>query len=308
MRKFSCRTDIASENRDIYRETNGNDAEGVEAQELRDGEVVVTRVRVTNAQGASALGKPIGNYITIDIPQNAPDRSKNIAECADIVKRELRELTKLIELQEGELVMVVGLGNWDITPDSLGPKVAQNVEVTRHLFSLVPEHLRDGIRPVCALTPGVLGTTGIETAEIIKGVAEHVKPRMLIAIDALASRKMQRVSSTIQLSDTGINPGAGIGNERNMISRETLGIPVVAIGVPTVVDAATLANDVLDLVGDGREQEERYNLIESVLTPTLMGNCFVTPKEIDMVIDDVAEIIYTGMNYALHRDDVWGSH
>lgn len=287
MQMCNYRTDLATENRDLYRESNGGEASGVVATELKAGEIGITRVEITNQTGSTALGKPIGTYVTIDIPQAPPDRSKNIEECAEIVKSELREI---INLGDDELVMIVGLGNWDITPDSLGPRVSSDIQVTRHMFELIPEHLQDGIRPVCALTPGVLGTTGIETAEIIRGVIQKVQPKAVIAIDALAARKLERVISTIQISNTGINPGAGIGNNRNALSEETLGVPVIAIGVPTVV---SLESIIRDLTTAQPPPNADYSQI------------IVTPKEIDEAVDDVAEIIAKGINRALHKDHVW---
>jgi spore protease len=292
MNTNNYRTDLAAENCDLYRESNGSEASGVIVKEIKEGEINITRVEVTNQTGSEALGKPVGMYVTIDIPQEIPDRSQNIESCAEVVKREIREI---LEINDGDLVMVVGLGNWNITPDSLGPRVSADIEVTRHMFELMPEYLQDGIRPVCALTPGVLGTTGIETAEIILGAIQHVRPKVVIAIDALAARKLNRVIKTIQISNTGISPGAGIGNNRNMLSEETLGVPVIALGVPTVVSATTLAQDIM-----------RANGIKAKIPPEINEKLIVTPKEIDEAVCDVAEIISKGINRALHRDDVWG--
>ena len=181
----------------------------------------------------------------------------------------------------------------------------------------MPEELEDGIRPVCALSPGVLGITGIETGEILKGVVSRIKPDLLIVIDALASRKLERVSTTIQLSDTGLTPGSGIGNFRMAINNETMGVPVIAIGVPTVVDAATMANDTIDLVLDklisqsksspqfykilnNVDKNEKYALINEILTKEYI-NLVVTPKEVDEIIEDISEIIANGINISLHK-------
>jgi spore protease len=198
-----------------------------------------------------------------------------------------------------------------------GPKVISNLEITRHLLEYVPQYVKPGTRPVCGVAPGVLGTTGIETGEIIKGIVEKIKPNLLIAIDALASKNMERVSTTIQIADTGIVPGSGVNNSRNAISKETLGIPVIAIGVPTVVDAATIANDALEMVFEnmkkgteagsdlynviGRlEADDKHKLIEEVLTPTDM-NFVVTPKEIDDIITNASEVVANSINLALHN-------
>ena len=212
--------------------------------------------------------------------------------------------------------MIVGLGNWNITPDALGPKVIDRVLVTRQYFVNYNKESDETVANVAAISPGVMGTTGIETMEIIKGVVEKIKPDLVIAVDALASRKMERISTTIQISDTGISPGSGIGNNRSTLDQETLGVPVIAIGIPTVVDAATIVNDTLDLIiGSliteakvGTEfynllsdisSEDKYALIQDVLQPS-MANIIVTPTDIDLLIDDLSIIVANGLNMALH--------
>jgi spore protease len=214
--------------------------------------------------------------------------------------------------------MVVGLGNRSVTPDALGPKVISRILVTRHIKQELPEALgsEGEVRSVCAITPGVMGITGIETAEIIKGVADKVKPDIIIAIDALAARRTSRINAAIQVSDTGINPGSGMGNKRAALNEQTLGCPVIAIGVPTVIDAATLVNDAMDRILDtmiaaapeggsfyetlkSLEREEKYYVIAEALNP-YAGNMFVTPKEVDSVIDRLANIISNAINIALH--------
>lgn len=225
----------------------------------------------------------------------------------------------MINLSPDATVLIVGLGNWNVTPDSLGPKVVQRLIITRHLVhNIVPKKFNkhSGIRPVSAIAPGVLGITGIETGEIIKGVVEKIKPDLVIAIDALAARNLERISTTIQISDTGVYPGSGIGNKRMGITKESIGVPVVAIGVPTVVDAATVANDTLDMViGQFIRQstpggefykllqeldtEDKYDLIREILTP-FVGQLVVTPKEIDSLIESNARTIAGGINLAMH--------
>jgi spore protease len=197
-----------------------------------------------------------------------------------------------------------------------GPKVISSLEITRHLLEYVPQYVKPGTRPVCGVAPGVLGTTGIETGEIIKGIVERIKPNLIIAIDSLASRNMERVSTTIQIADTGIVPGSGVNNSRNAITKDTLGIPVIAIGVPTVVDAATIANDTLELLFENMkkgteygtnlynvigklEEQDKHKLIEEVLTPTDM-NFVVTPKEIDDIISNTSEVVANSINIALN--------
>ena len=223
----------------------------------------------------------------------------------------------VFELPPEATILVIGLGNWNVSPDSLGPKVVSKLMVTRHLLQYVPEEVEHGVRPVCAISPGVLGITGIETGEIIRGIVDRLRPDCIIAIDALASRKLDRVNTTIQIADTGVSPGSGVGNKRMDISRETLGVPVIAIGVPTVVDAATIANDTIDKVIDafihksGEEKQfytmlknidrdEKYQMIQEVLDP-YTGNLVVTPKETDEVVERIAKVIANGLNISLHQ-------
>ena len=232
MSNFQKRTDLALESHEMYTQNqNTANVPGVSVDNEQLPDVFVTRVKITDARGEAALGKPVGNYVTLEIPTPQYNEYKTVE---NIVAALTGELARLYRLSANDTVMVVGLGNWQITADSLGPKVVSALLVTRHLFDVMPEEIDEGVRPVCALSPGVLGLTGIETVEIIKGVTERVKPSLIIAIDALASRKLQRVNSTIQLSDTGITPGSGVGNSRMAINEKTLGRPVIAIGVPTV--------------------------------------------------------------------------
>jgi len=320
---YSIRTDLALEAREMYRENAQQESEipGVQVEKEGDQEIIITRVKITSTDGEKALGKPMGSYITLEIPR-LRERDQDLYE--DTCRALAKELYNIIKIDKKSNVLVVGLGNWNVTPDALGPKVVSKLMVTRHLLEHIPEQIDEGVRPVCALAPGVLGLTGIETSEIIKGVVDKVKPDLVIAIDALASRRMDRVSTTIQIADTGINPGSGVGNKRMGLTKETLGIPVIAIGVPTVVDAATMANDTIDLVIDtiqkqveqgskfyeilkNMDKNEKYALIQEVLSPYI-GNLMVTPKEVDAIIDDVSKIIANGINIALHEgiglDDV----
>lgn len=308
------RTDLALESREIYRAQNNCEVPGVEVETRRKGQTDITVVRVVDKAGEREIGKPIGSYITLEMPEGVKDKLRDFEDVCIALCQELKQLIK--PHLKGS-VLIVGLGNRSITPDALGPKVISSTLVTRHLFDIMPESLEGGLHSVCAITPGVLGITGIETGEIIRGVVDRVKPSLVIAIDALASRRMERISRTVQISDTGINPGAGIGNHRNAISEESLGVPVIAIGVPTVVDAATMANDTIDMVIDELiggakkgsaffkmlkeiDREEKYKMIEEILTPKDMGNFIVTPKDVDEIIETVAEVIANGINMALH--------
>ena len=313
---FSVRTDLAVEARElIHGSEDSGETDGIEVsvEELCGGKVKVTWVEVYSEAGAKEIGKPVGNYITIE-SEAMKENDTEIHE--EIMKILAKRLEKLRKLKKNAVVLVVGLGNWNITPDALGPKVVGKILVTRHLSDNLPKELEGQVRPVSAISTGVMGLTGIETCEIIKGVTDRVKPDLIIAIDALAARRTSRINSTIQISDTGINPGAGVGNVRMSLSEQALGVPVIAIGVPTVVDAATLVNDTMDrMLSAMAEQaqhgseffnmlsslaaEEKYHLITDILNP-YTGNMFVTPKEVDAVIERLANIIANGINIALH--------
>jgi spore protease len=277
--------------------------------------MTISRVRIKDEEGSKAMGKPIGYYVTLEVPRL---KEKDPALTEEVSKNMADELERMVEIPIEATILVIGLGNWNVTPDSLGPKVIEKLIVTRHLIEYMPGkfNTKKGIRPVCALAPGVLGITGIETGDIIRGLVEKVKPDFIIAIDALASRSMERISTTIQIADTGIYPGSGVGNKRMGITRQNMGVPVVAIGVPTVVDAATMANDTLDmLIGqfirqakpgsdfykllENLDKEEKYNLIREVMSP-FVGQLVVTPKEIDSLIDNTAKTLAGGLNLALH--------
>ncbi|MDD6796580.1 MAG: GPR endopeptidase [Clostridiaceae bacterium] len=310
---INVRTDLAIEARELYKEeTNDNEVDGVIVEEIEDEGSKVTTVRIVNEDGAKKMGKPVGNYITLDIPQYT---AYDGGLMDDVSKTLGRTLKKLIGIKDTDLALVVGLGNRKVTADALGPKVTEGIMVTRHLKAVMPDAIDDSVVQVAAIAPGVLGITGVETGEIIKGLVERIKPDVIVCVDALASRKIERVNKTIQISDTGIAPGAGVGNHRMQINEETLGVKVIAIGVPTVVDAATIANDTIDLVIDNlisnsEEGKDFYNmlkkidknekglLIREVLNP-FVGDLVVTPKEIDLMIDSLSKIIANGINIAL---------
>ena len=310
---YNFRTDLASERRDIYQKSNniGKEIDGIEskAEEINEN-IKLEKVKITNENGEKAIGKPIGNYITIDVKNLKIIQEDDLQKAADILSKELKQILDNHIDEKGE-VLVVGLGNIYVTPDSLGPKVINEIEVTRHIINYMPQYVEEGTRMVSAIAPGVLGTTGIETLEILKGIVDNIKPKLIIAIDALASRSIERISSTVQVSDTGIVPGAGVGNKRNEISINTLGIPVVAIGIPTVVETAVLVNDSLDLfiekLQDNAKSNEylnnlkeadNYEEIKEILIPKDY-NLIVTPKEIDDLIENMKEIVSRGINQAL---------
>jgi spore protease len=321
-------TDLALEVHELIKEQGARqvppvEAEipGVQVENAGTENVKISRVKISSIQGQNALGKPMGTYITLEVP-GIKEGDMDIYE--ETCKALATELAGILKLQEKSTVLVVGLGNWNVTSDSLGPKVVSKLMVTRHLIQYVPEEVEDGVRPVCAIAPGVLGITGIETGEIVRGIVDRIRPDCIIAIDALASRRLERVNTTIQIADTGISPGSGVGNKRMDLSRDTLGVPVIAIGVPTVVDAATIANDTIDLVIDSFiskadqgtdffnmlkniDRNEKYQLMQKSLEP-YTGNLIVTPKEIDEVIERIAKAIANGINIAVHQgitiDDV----
>ena len=307
---YNFRTDLATERRDIYQKANGQEGEidGIEStkEEINEN-LKVERVKITNENGEKAIGKPIGNYITIDIKNLKIAQEEEKESAANTLSNELKKILDEHIDKQGE-VLVVGLGNIYVTPDSLGPKVINEIDVTRHIINYLPQYVEEGTRMVSAIAPGVLGTTGIETVEILKGIVDNIHPKLVIVIDALASRSIERISSTVQLSDTGIVPGAGVGNTRSEISIKTLGIPVIAIGIPTVVETAVLVNDSLDLfIGKLQEEaksndylnklkeEDNYEEIKEVLVPKDF-NLIVTPKEIDELIENMKDIVALGIN------------
>ncbi len=312
---INFRTDLALERRDLYRKANNvaNEINGLETEEEQLGEnIKVTRVKVLNEEGEQAIGKKQGNYITIDIKDLKIAGEEDIQKASEAVTKELKTLIgNLIQPQED--ILVVGLGNLYVTPDALGPKVIQDIDITRHLLTYMPEVLEQGTRPVSAVSPGVLGTTGIETVEILKGIVDNVHPKLIIVIDALASRSIERISSTVQIADTGIVPGAGVGNQRKELTVSTLGIPVIAIGVPTVVEAATIAADSLNLFIqklqeeahsneflNQLQEEDKYQMIKEVLQPADY-NFIVTPKEIDDLIENMSSVVARGINFATQK-------
>ena len=310
---YNFRTDLASERRDIYKKASNKQGEidGIESEkEEIDENIKVEKVKIINENGEKAIGKPQGNYITIDVKNLKIAQEDEINKASEVLSNELKKILDTHIDKQGE-VLVVGLGNIYVTPDSLGPKVINEIDVTRHIINYLPQYVEEGTRTVSAIAPGVLGTTGIETVEILKGIVDNIHPKLVIVIDALASRSIERISSTVQLSDTGIVPGAGVGNTRSEISIKTLGIPVIAIGIPTVVETAVLVNDSLDLFIEKLQdeaksndylnrlrEEDNYEEIKEALIPKDY-NLIVTPKEIDSLIENMKEIVSRGINGSL---------
>ena len=250
----------------------------------------MTRVDILDERGEQALGKPRGTYLTVDLTTFWQRKADFFERAVRAVGSQLKTLLP----PEGP-ALVIGLGNDAMTPDAVGPLAADHVLVTRHLISAMPRQF-SGFRPVSVLRSGVLGTTGVESAEAVRGLASEVKPACVIAVDALASRRVGRVCAAVQLSDTGIIPGSGVGNHRSALNQETLGVPVVAIGVPTVVDSATLAADLLEETGVTDYDEEKLR--------TSRQNLMVTPRDIDQQVRDLGKVIGYGINWALQDLDI----
>ena len=285
------RTDLAIEARELWQESAAEqgDLEGVEAKEKTVKGYLVTTVKILDETGEEKLCKPKGTYVTIELDALIRREERAFPNGAAVLAQELEELLK--PAGEGG-VLIVGLGNEAITPDTIGPKTVKNIMVTRHLKAGMPNEFGP-FREVAAIETGVTGTTGMESAELVRAVVEKIKPACVIAVDALASRQMARVCRTIQITDTGIVPGSGVGNSRAALNKETLGIPVIAVGVPTVVDAATLAMDIAEKAGSKDIRAEEFK--------NLGGDMIVTPREIDASTKDIAKLVGYGINLALHK-------
>lgn len=289
---FEKRTDLALEARELWQESPERTTRlnGVKAAKHKSEGYSVTKVDILNPQGAAALGKPQGTYLTVDLTsfwQRKPDFFERAVRA---VGSELKSL-----LPEDGSALVIGLGNRAMTPDAVGPLALDSVLITRHLIASMPRHF-SGMRPVAAFRTGVLGTTGMESAEAVQALVAKLSPAVVIAVDALASRRLGRVCTTVQLSDAGIVPGSGVGNHREALNQETLGVPVIAVGIPTVVDAATLAADLLEESGGGEVDEKK---LRSVGLPLM-----VTPRDIDAQVRDLAKVVGYAMNWALQDLDI----
>ena len=284
---FAKRTDLALEARELWQESaeKATRLSGVKATKTKLEGYPMTRVDILNDKGSQALGKPQGSYLTIDLTTFWERRSDFFERAVRAVGGQLKGM-----LPSDGPALIVGLGNAAMTPDAVGPLAADSILVTRHLIAAMPKHF-SGFRPVSVFRTGVLGTTGVESAEAVRGLVAEVQPSMVIAIDALASRRVGRVCTTVQLSDTGIIPGSGVGNHRAALNQETLGVPVFSIGVPTVVDAATLAADLLEESGITEIDEKKLRGSQQ--------NLMVTPRDIDAQVRDLGKVIGYGINWAL---------
>lgn len=281
------RTDLAVEARELA----GEDIAGVEYRERSERGLKISRLRVKSHSAGLKLRKEQGTYITVEIPA-LTDNIVSTDERIAVISREIRSL-----LPVKGAVLVCGLGNPEITPDALGPKTVEGILATRHITGEIAKATGlDRLRPVAVLSPGVTGTTGIETLEYIESIVSKVRPTAVVAIDALASRRLSRLGCTLQISDTGISPGAGVGNDRKRIDKARLGVPVVALGVPTVVDAVTLVSDLLDI-----QDEKSAHDLRAVLSPR-GSTMVVTPKEIDLLITRASRLVSLSLNIALQKD------
>lgn len=310
--KYSIRTDLALEQKERF-EADNVEISGVVLEENYDEErdIKVTTVRIETENGARIMGKPVGTYITLEAPELAvPDEGYH-QEVSEEIRRFLGRLLDMGK--EDFSVLVAGLGNRQVTPDALGPYVADNLNITRHIVKEYGKYAmgKEQVRLLSAIVPGVMGQTGMETVEIIRGVVKETRPDAVIAIDALAARNSRRLNRTVQISDTGISPGSGIGNQRNAITEETVGVPVIAIGVPTVVDAATIVNDAMEnllaqmersetmkgvgVVLQGYNAAEKYELVKELIAPHLNG-MFVTPKDVDETVKRISFTISEALN------------
>ena len=293
----NIRTDLALETHEHFTET-AEKISGVNVYNNSTKDIKITHVEIETDDAAEKMGKPVGNYITLEF-SDVRYLDKKIYE--RIVKQISNTIKMLISDDVEKPVLVIGLGNRAITSDSLGPEVTDRLMITRHMFTHAPNLLSDNFASVCALSPGVLGITGIETEEVVSAICEKIKPSAVIVVDALAARSIKRIINTVQICDTGINPGAGVGNNRREISEKTLGIPVIAVGVPTVVDAITITEDTLNSAfPDLSEKPSVDNILNTGKIPKELINFTTTPKEIDILIKKCAEIVANGINFALH--------
>ena len=314
--KYKIRTDLAMEQKERF-ESDHVEVSGVVLEEEYDEEkeIKITTVRIETENGAKAMGKPVGTYLTLEAPNMAAADEGYHREISETLAGFLEKYMKDTEenQEKGYSVLVVGLGNREVTPDALGPYVVDQLNVTRHIVQEYGRYAvgKGGSRIVSAIVPGVMAQTGMESAEIIRGIVNETTPDLIMVIDALAARSTNRLNRTIQISDAGIYPGAGVGNHRSEITKDTMGIPVIAIGVPTVVDAATIVNDTMEnfitaletsetlkgvgVVLQGYNSAEKYELVKELIAPHLNG-MFVTPKDIDDTVRRISYTISEAMN------------
>lgn len=310
--KYNIRTDLALEQKERF-EADNVEIPGVILEETCDEEreITVSTVKIETENGARIMGKPAGTYITLEAPRLAvPDEGYH-REISEELAGYLRQL--IPDCGEDSSVLVAGLGNRQVTPDALGPYVVDHLQISRHIVKEYGKYAmgKEQVTLLSAVVPGVMAQTGMETLEIIRGVVQETKPDYVIAVDALAARNSRRLNRTVQITDTGISPGAGIGNRRNSLTEETVGVPVIAVGVPTVVDAATIVGDAMEnliaameqseslkgvgVVLQGYSAAEKYELVRELTAPHLNG-MFVTPKDVDETVSRISFTISEAIN------------
>lgn len=297
IKELNLFVDLAVEAHDLLRGSTGQEIPGVEEQVEKMDSIKINTITIKTDAGARSMGRPIGSYITIESPPlkiNDPNVKQEIIQAMN------KGLKLLIgnRLQPDQVVLLVGLGNWRATPDALGPKFIEYIPITRHYHQYAPQALVPGMRPTCGIAPGVLGITGLETFEVIKGIVDKIKPAVMIVVDSLAAQNVERIGTSIQMANTGIQPGSGIGNTRHALTEEELGIPVIAIGCPTIVNAAVIA--VQTVKQFCQQNSLAYNelnantAVKSILS-YFGGSLSVTPREIDEIIENSARIISMGV-------------
>lgn len=312
----AVRTDLAIENAEMFQETEELQGIRIEEEVGRTSGIRVTWVTVENEQGAKKLGKAIGDYVTLEVPMLD---ETDVSYHREITGEVAGQIRRLIPDMKRKKILVAGIGNREMAPDALGPMVVDNLFITRHLIQEYGTHseVTRGMGCVSALAPGVMAQTGIETREILLGTVRETRPDVLVVIDALAARSVRRLNKTIQITNTGIAPGAGVGNRRFGIDAEAMGIPVIAIGIPTVIDAATIVNDtvgnLLTIMDETRnrlseriregvasfDEQERYQLVRELMAPEMM-NMFVTPKNIDEIVRQMSYTLSEALNSICH--------
>ncbi|MBM7565614.1 GPR endopeptidase [Paenibacillus sacheonensis] len=317
LQRFNVGIDLALEAKELAESNGSGPIPGVLSDVTDEDGIKITRLDVTTEEGSRIMGKMIGHYVTFEVPELRKQDTGLQDRVATKLAQEFAAFLERIGIGKNANILIVGLGNWNVTPDALGPIVVENALVTRHFFELMPNEVAPGYRNVSAIAPGVLGITGIESSDIVQGIVDRARPDVIIAIDALASKALERVNTTIQIADTGIHPGSGIGNKRRGLTKEILGVPVIAIGVPTVLYASTIVSNSIDLLRehlkkhagdkegfmgllDAIDENERLQLVREALGP-LGHDLLVTPKEIDQFIEDIANIVASGLNAALHE-------
>lgn len=313
-------TDMALEAHEYFTGKKGAMPNSIKVTNRRFGGISYSDITVTDKAGADYLEKPIGTYITIETEDMRGEVRESYNQNRNFIAGEIEKLLEKNNIEKDAPVLVVGLGNWDITPDALGPKTVSSLFVSRHLFEHMPKLAQGHMRPVSAISPGVLGTTGIETVEIVKGIVQRTQPKCVIAIDALVARSITRLGKSVQLSDSGINPGSGVGNHRKGLNYDTLRIPVISIGVPMVVSGATIADNAFEgsvenLKKGSSQSKKFYDMLSSLNTEDrkaifaealsgLTGELIVTPKDIDELVTDISDMLSSALNLGLHPTDV----